>query len=104
MAIKQEYKDFFKTLNWPDLKIEEDNINTPAGKILELKEKDYILNFYYYNYTEKKYLKKSQPEVICTKDFDIRKIIYMKSSAYEFSRYYLFGPVFNTYGKINKII
>ncbi len=103
MPISEEYKNLFKLLDWPDLKITNDDISIPIGKILEFNDTEYVLNFYYYNYTQKKYETKSRPQIIFNKDFDLAEILYIKPTSYDISRYYLFKSIFADFGSLDKI-
>jgi len=105
MAIKQEYKDFFGQLNWPDIKTTDQEITIPSGKILEYNEKDkeYVVRFFYYNYTERKYEPKNTPQIIFDKNFDVREILYNNTRKYDISYFYLLKTVLTDFGNFNII-
>lgn len=103
MAIKQEFKDFFGQLNWPDIKITDQEIITPAGKLLEYNGDEYTLRFFFYNYTERKHNTKATPKIIFEKDFDVREILFIKPSSYDISRYYLLKTVLSDFGNFDTI-
>jgi hypothetical protein len=77
MSIKNEFKEFFEVLKWPDLEFKENEISIPIGKIIEKKNSEYFLNFYWYNRVEKEYGKAPFPQIVFKEDFDVRDILIL---------------------------
>lgn len=85
MPIKKEYQEFFKKLNWPDIKITANEVSVPSGKILELKNSEYFLNFFWYNRRENKYEERSTPQVVFKPNFNVQDILYINEEKYKLS-------------------
>lgn len=52
---KQKLFDFFQGREWPGMVIEAEKVSCPAGDILIIENKNFIIDFYYYNRRENKY-------------------------------------------------
>jgi hypothetical protein len=102
MSIKKEFKEYFRELEWPDLKIGKNEISIPGGKILEWQKSEYTLNFFWRNVAENRYEKRSRPLVVFPSTFDIRKMLYKQGNKYDISLYFLFKYIIGSQ-KIRKI-
>ena len=47
--------DFFRSLEWTAIVVENKKVTCPAGDILVIEGKNFIVNFYFYNRRENKY-------------------------------------------------
>lgn len=103
MSIKKEIKEFFKILEWPDLEFKNNEISIPDGKILELKDSEYYIDFYWYNYERKEYGKTPQPQIIFKEDFNIRDILNIQNRKYYLKNKNIFKAALKTSGDIKKI-
>ena len=103
MSIKTEFKEFFEILKWPNLEFKENEISIPMGKILELKNSEYYLNFYWYNRVESEYGKTPFPQIVFKEDFDIRSILNIQENKYYVKNKNIFKPALNISENIKKI-
>ena len=106
MARKTLAKFIFDNLTqaaWPGLVFDEtkQSIKVPNGDILALKKGEYHLKFYWYSFDRKEYSKKDKfGEIVFTKNYDIRKLLYFRNNGnYKLSYEQQFKNIINPLGK-----